>query len=119
VLGVAYAVLASCGVSVLAVSVRIPAVLDVRPGQFFLSVAAPLLPAAVAMAVVSLARQAGVESGGWRLCLLPFSAVAIYLALSLAVDGLLKYGVRQTLQTLWQHVAPGRSLCIQKAGRQP
>jgi len=119
VLGVAYAVLASCVVSVLAVSLRIPAVLDLRASQFYLSIAAPLLPAGVTLTAVMLAKQAGVESESWRFFFLPLLGVSVYLALSLTVDGLLKYGVGQTVRALWQHLVPGRNLCIQKAGRQP
>jgi O-antigen/teichoic acid export membrane protein len=115
-LGVAYAVLASCVVSVLAVSVRIPAVLDLRASQFYLSIAAPLLPAGVTLTAVMLAKQAGVESGTWRSFLLALLAVAVYLALSLMVDGLMKYGVRQTVWTLWQHVGPGKTMLFRKAG---
>jgi O-antigen/teichoic acid export membrane protein len=119
VLGVAYAVLASCTVSVLAVSLRISAVLDVRSGQFYRSIAAPLLPAVIALAVVLLAKQAGGDAWGWRYVVLPLLGGSVYLALSLAADGLLKHGVRQTVRELWRHAVPGRRLCIQKAGGQP
>jgi O-antigen/teichoic acid export membrane protein len=117
VLGVAYAVLASCVVSVLAVSLRIPAVLELRASTFYLSISAPLLPAGVTLVAVMLAKQAGVESGTWRFFLLPLLAVSVHLTLSLMVDGLLKYGVRQTIGALWQHVGLGKTMRFQKAGR--
>lgn len=118
-LGVAYAVLTSSVVSVLAVSLRIPTVINVRVSQFYLSIFVPVLTATTTLVLVMLVKQTRDESGtGWFLFLLFFGA-SVYLALSVMADGLLKYGMRETVREAWQHLGLGKKMLLQKAGKSP
>ena len=118
-LGVAYAVLTSCVVSVLAVSLRIPAVINVRVSQFYMSIFVPVLTAMTTLVLMMLVKQTGVESGPVQLLFLLLFGASVYLALSVAADRLLKYGMRETVQEAWQHLGLGKKMLLQKAGKQP
>jgi lipopolysaccharide exporter len=118
-LGVAYAVLTSCVVSVLAVSLRIPTVINVRVSQFYMSIFVPVLTAATSLVLMMLVKQTGVESGPVRLLFLLLFGASVYLALSIAADRRLKYGMRETVQEAWQHFGIGKKMLLQKAGKQP
>ena len=118
-LGVAYAVLTSCVVSVLAVSLRIPTVINVRVSQFYMSIFVPVLTATTTLVLMMLVKQTGVESGPVRLLFLLLFGASVYLALSVAADRRLKYGMRETVQEAWQHLGLGKKMLLQKAGKQP
>lgn len=118
-LGVAYAVLTSCVVSVLAVSLRISTVINVRVSQFYMSIFVPVLTATTTLVLMSLVKQTGAESGPVRLSFLLLFGASVYLALSVAADRQLKYGMRETVQEAWQHLGLGKKMLLQKAGKQP
>jgi hypothetical protein len=117
VLGVAYAVLTSSVVSVLAVSLRIPTVINVRVSQFYLSIFVPVLTATTTLVLMMLVKQTGVESGTVRFLFLLLFGASVYLALSATADGLLKYGMRETVREAWQHLGLGKKILLQKAGK--
>jgi O-antigen/teichoic acid export membrane protein len=118
-LGVAYAVLTSCIASVLAVSLRIPTVINVRASQFYLSILIPVLTATTTLVLMMLVKQTGVEYGTGRFLLLLLFGASVYLSLSIMADRLLKYGMRETVQEVWQHLGLGKKVFLQKAGKQP
>jgi O-antigen/teichoic acid export membrane protein len=115
--GVACAVLASCLVSLLGVSWRIHRVLEVRPGQFCVSIIAPVLAALTALALVAAFKPAGAELETGRLCALLLAGAAAYLALSLAADRVLKFGLLETARGAWRQLDFWRSSRLAKAGR--
>jgi hypothetical protein len=94
-------------------------VINVRVSQFYMSIFVPVLTATTPLVLIMLANQAGVESGPVRLSLLLLFGASVYLALSVAADRLLKYGMRETVQEAWQHLGLGKKMLLQKAGKQP
>lgn len=119
VLGVAYAVLTSSVVSVLVVSLRIPAVINVRLSQFYQSILAPVLIATTTQVLMILVRPGGVESEAVRVFLSPIFWASSYLALSAMADTMLKLGLREIVQEAWRHLGPGQKMMLQKASKQP